>query len=336
MKQILQKIITHKKLFLTVALLFLVYLFLYLVPGFYSLRFTVGLLFPVIFLCRFLKLDRGLSSSLIALGVTVLFFTPLLPWSYTVLVGEREIRETVDGRVSDISDPELKVREIMNWEKINMTNMYKKSRLFLGLPAIWFRDHENPSRIFFYKRGSCAEYVTLFVKMAEFAEIESRCVYNPAEDHWWAEVIIGSSRMPVDPSENKFINPATYENERGIQMSYVYVIENGKVVDVTNQYTETGRLIVRVVADNEPVAGAEITVKSRFLMEKYPHLYNYARRIVSRGRQRFLTDENGEHVFNLGGNNYTIIAEFGGYEVENNIALEENENNLVIMPLGNV
>lgn len=339
MKQILQKITAHKKFFI-VILFFLVYLFLYLVPGFYSIRFTVGVIFPVIFVCMSLKLKYVLSSFLsvflIVLVIIVLVFTSLIPLSYTVLVGDRETHETVDGLVSDISDPELKVREIMKWEKTNIINMYKKNRVFLGLPSIWHRNMENPSWIFFYKRGCCAEYATLFVKMAELAGIEGRCVYNPSEDHRWAEVNISDSPVPVDPSGNRFIDPASYENERGIQMSYVYVLENGKVVDVTSQYTEIGRLIVRVVDDNEPVSGAEITVKSRFLMEKYPNMYDYALRIVPRDKQIFSTDENGECIFNLGGNPYMIIAELEGHEVENNIILEENENNLVIMSFGSM
>ncbi len=329
-------VIANKKLLIVVSF-FLIYLFLYLVPGPYSLRFTVGLLFPVIILCASLDLKHVLPSFLsavpIVLVIIVLVFTHLIPLSYTVLVKDAEIRETVNKLVCDISDPELKVREIMNWEKINITNMYRKSPIFLGLPSIWFRDMENPSWIFFYKRGCCAEYATLFVKMVEFADTEGRCVYNPAEDHRWAEVTIGGSWVQVDPSENKFINPASYENVRGIQMSYVYVIENVKVVDVTGQYTDTGRLIVRVMDDNELVAGVEVTVKSRFLMEKYPNIYDYARRIVPKDKQIFSTDKNGECIFNLGGNNYTIVAEFGGHKVENNITLEENKDNPITIYL---
>lgn len=344
---ILRKITTHKKLFFTIVLFFLVYLFLYLVPGLYSLRFTVGLFFPVIFLCMSLKLKHILSSFLsvflIVLVIIVLVFTPLIPLSYTVLVGDREIHETVDGLVSEISDPELKVREIMNWEINNMVGMYGDEPDFGGFyfisefPFTWIRDQNNPSWIFFYTRGMCQEFAVLFVKMAEFAEIVSRLVYNPAEDHEWVEVLIDDNWIHVDPSNNYYNQQGVYENGWGKQLSYVYTIDSeGEIIDITSRYTGTGRLIVRVVTDNEPVAGAEITVKSRFLMEKYPHMYNSARAIVPRKRQNFLTDENGEHVFNLGCNNYTIIAEFEGYEVEKNIALEENENNLVIMSLGNM
>jgi len=266
--------------------------------------------------------------------VILIFFTTFVPETYVALVGDVEIRNTVKEIVAGISDPELKVRQIMGWEinSNNMTNMYEsQSNFILSIPLFWYRDTENPSWIFFYKRGNCAEYATLFVKMAEFAGIQGRCVYNLAEDHSWAEVIIDNMWVPVNPSANKFINPTTYENERGIQMSYVYVIENGKVVDVTSQYTATGRLIIHVLKDNQSVAGAKITVKSRFLMERDPARYDSPRNIVPEDEQIFSTDENGECVFNLGGNNYTVTAEFDTYKVENNITIEENKDNPLIM-----
>lgn len=333
------KILGNKKLMIIISF-FLLYFFLLLIPRYYALRFTIAMLSPFVAFTvyTFLKIIR-LRCSLLKnallhfLGclptlmvILLVFFTPLIPATYVIFVGDAEIRSTVEEMVANISDSELRVRRIMDWEINNLTNMYgKESNFILDIPMIWERV-DDPSWIFFYKRGNCGEYATLFVKMAEFAGVQSRCVYNPAEDHRWAQVFIDNTWVPIDPSANTFINPENYENERDIPMSYVYVVENDKVVDITSQYTATGRLIVRVLDDNQPRVGAKITVESRLLMERLNN-YDSPRSIVPEDKQMFITNENGEYVFNLGGNNYTVTAEFGAYKVENNITVEENRDN---------
>lgn len=315
------------------VLLVLVYFLFFSVPGPYSLRFSFAILFPFVFLTLIVgRKSKILMATICTLVLVILLFTSIIPQSYTVLVGDSEIGNTVNELVRGLSSPEQKVKEIMRWEGLNITNMYTKSNLVLGLPIIWERDTDNPSWIFFYKRGSCGEYATLFVKMAELAGINSRKVFNPAEDHSWAEVYLNGSWVQVDPSNNEFINPADYEKERGFGMSYVYTIENGEVVELTSQYTGTAVLTVRVVKDNEPVQGVEITVKSRCLMEKYPSLYQKALPVVPRETKIFSTNENGVCIFNLGGNDYTIVAE--NYGVEKNTTLQENTNDLLTMFVG--
>lgn len=319
---------TRKKLFIAVPLL-LIYLVLYFVPCSYSIRVVEVVLLSEMLFLFYLVLRMGiLGKFLLGVlgGVLIALFVLLAPWSYSIFVGEDEIRNTVEEIVAGESDPELKVIWILNWEKQNMTDMQNKSKFIFDFPFIWIRNSNDPSWIFFYKRGRCEEYTVLFIKMAEFADIQSRHVHNPAEDHAWAEVWIDNSWKHVDPSNNLFDDPGVYENGWGKQLSYVYTIDNeGKIHDITSRYTGTGRLIIHVVNDNGPVVGAEVIVKSKFLMENDPD-YDKPRKIVPSFRRIFLTDENGECIFNLGGNNYTIAAELGGYRAENeNVGLNEGD-----------
>ncbi len=277
----------------------------------------------------FMRLGGLPQSTLIVLlvGIIVLvsvsiIFTPLIPCAYTVLVGEREIQSTVDDLIADTTDPGVKIRRIMDWEVSNMINMYTAESNFIsGLPVIWHRNSENPSWVFFYKRGNCGEYATLFVKMAEIAGLEARKVYNYAEDHVWAEVGIGEEWMSVDSSVNMYINPENFENERGIQMSYVYTIEGGELVDITSRYTETGTLVIRATEDNVPVPGAEVTIKSKSLMG-HSNRYPGARSIVPSGLTSFTTGTDGSFTLDLGNNDYDIVVEYGGETINNPVTIE--------------
>lgn len=319
-----------KKLVISL-LIFLFYLFLFFTSGFYSIRFTVGFLFMFFVPVLFLKSSKRLyylSTTCFLIALFLLLFTPFVPWSYTVFVRDAEICSTVNELVSGLPDLE-KVKKIMEWEKSNITGMYKKPNLILGIPSVWYRD-KNPSWIFFYKHGNCEEFAILFVKMTKLAGMQSRRICNPAEDHNWAEVFIDNSWISIDPSNNRFINPKNYENERGIQMSYIYALENSQVIDITHRYTNVGKLILQVFCENRPVIGAKVAIKSRALMEKDPY-YKSPREIVEKDEQIFLTDTNGIFVIELGGNDYSVTVEFDNYKVEKCITINENKNNFLVL-----
>jgi hypothetical protein len=338
--------IAHRKFLFAVPFL-LIYLVLYFAPWTYSFRFGVGLFFPFIILVVLVLLKivhqpyslmkRVYLSVLLSIIVfSLLFFVLILilPYSYTMLVQDAEIRGTVNKMTAGLPDQELKVREIIDWEKKNIIGMYGDEPDFGGFyfisefPFIWIRNSDDPSWIFFYERGMCKEYAVLFEKMAGFAGVQSRQIYNPAEDHEWVEVWIDNSWKHVDPSENIFDNPGVYENVWGKQLSYVYTFDNeGNEVDVTNRYTRTGKLIVHVEKDGLLIENVKIVVKSRFLMENYPWKYNSPR--VAKENN---TDQSGTCMFNLGGNNYTIEAELDGFRDERIINLkEDDETNITLI-----
>jgi len=264
--------------------------------------------------------------------ILIAFSLPLL---YVYYMGGREIHDISLKIAADESEPELIVKGIMGWENRNIRTIYQLPHFsFAGMKLYIMPDHPyiyprilDPRWIMFFKRGACGEDATLFVEMARVAGIRARTVYNPGEDHAWVEVLIDNSWVHVDPSWGYFDDPGVYERENeggwGKQLSYVYAIdENGEEQDVTNRYTETGRLTVRVERDGKPVRGAKVLVKSRFLMEKGATGYSTSRLAASSE-----TDENGICSFNLGGNNYDIAAESGaiiGYRTElENVLLEE-------------
>lgn len=264
--------------------------------------------------------------SLVILGS---FFAPHF---FIQTLGNAEIHEVASRIANDNADWESKVNETM--EQVNQsikTSIYLKTQFspFPGsnlhitpnYPYVYDRVL-NPSWIMFFKSGACGEHGILFVEIARHAGVRARLVLNPGEDHAWAEVFIDNSWIPVDPTQNKFINPENYENERGKQMSYVYATEGDEVTDVTSKYTSTGRLVVRVEQNGGLVKGADVIVKSRLLVDSGENGYGAPQLAISSK-----TDENGTCVLELGGNNYQIIAEDGNYRaVKENIGLTEGDN----------
>lgn len=178
------------------------------------------------------------------------------------------------------------------------------------------------------KRGGCEEHSTLFAEMAQSVGIQSRVIYNFAEDHMWSEVLINESWIHFDPMlsiEKRFNNTDFYElsrNEGGWekQLSHMFFIDqNSKEQDITSRYTDTGRLTVLVEKDGVPVENAKVSVKSRFLMENSP---KYHEPLFCLEKN---TNASGLSTFDFGGNNYTVVAEYGSYRDEIIVTLKEND-----------
>ena len=151
--------------------------------------------------------------------------------------------------------------------------------------------------------------------------------------------MINGSWIHFDPllaPEKRFNDTGFYERSKdeggwGKQISYVIFIDlDGRQHNITHRYTDTGKLIVRVEKDKRPVENTKVIIKSRFLMETNPK-YNNPLFCFDK-----YTNESGLYTFDLGGNNYTVVAELGkviGYRDEVNVTLKENDDASVTLYL---
>lgn len=103
---------------------------------------------------------------------------------------------------------------------------------------------------------------------------------------------------------------------------------NGTVSDVTRKYTDTGHLVVKVERDRTPIENVKVIVKSRFLMENLPESYKEPQFVVED-----YTSSNGSRVFDLGANNYTVVAQIANERAESNVSLLENTSQTVVLHL---
>lgn len=270
------------------------------------------------------------------------FFCGPYVWvsAYSTFFGQRDIANTTREIASNATDPVIVLNRIANWLNANITYDAHAVYSYPILPFLLFRKvPPDPAWTMTVRRGACEEEAVLFSEMARSAGIEARTVYNPAEDHVWCEVLINGSWTPFDPGlpeDERLNNPGFYErpepNGWGKELSYVYFIgPDGKENDITKTYTGTGRLIVKVEKDGQPVQDARVLVESRFLMEKYPSFYSQPQFCLENH-----TDNSGSCTFDLGGNNYTVVAELGtlfGHRNQINTSLKENSEMSVTLSL---
>ena len=323
-------------LLLSVVVLFLVFIAFPWLFTQYSVLLGVAVPFSIISFLTVLALLRRISKLFVVFSILILsmisysslWFAPL---SYANLFGGREIEKIASGVAANGSNTELIARSITSWTHYNITDAGEHGfgESYFGLflipkPPYTWRRSTNPSEIIFYKYGRCEEYANLFVGLTKSVGIRSRVVCDPGEDHVWAEVLIENRWVQADPSNSIFDDPGYYERENGMkkQISYVYAInEQGTHLDVTNEYTNTGRLTVLATKDNEPVEGATVIVNSKFLWQQNPEIYNGPHHVTEAK-----TANSGICIFDLGGNDYLIRAELNGFWNEENVTVRENDN----------
>jgi len=289
----------------------------------------LSIILPLSILALLNFISRARTAPVLALLILIASTSPyIIPNSYTTFYGEGKVRDIAKEIASGKSDNESIVRGIMDWQRKNMTNSYGvEVKNFLGLnissdPPYVLKESGTAAEIIFYKYGACAQYSILFAALARIENIDTRIVHNPGEDHVWAEVRLDNNWVHVDPSNNIFNDSGVYERSK--QLSYVYAeYENGDIENITDRYTGTGRLVVHVFKNGEPAKNAEVVVKSRFLMENVGGMYKEPREVMLSGHE---TDGNGLCVFNLGGNNYNVIAisELDGSRDEKIVSVREN------------
>jgi hypothetical protein len=235
-------------------------------------------------------------------------------WFYVEsrLFGEDQIQRISAEIVANQTDPIKSLNKLADWVT-DQNNIHYDAHLiyFYPIPPFWLFRIPDPAYIMVTRRGGCGETAILFNAMANSVGITTRMVHNPGEDHAWCEVFVNGSWLHFDPGlseEYRFNDPHFYErssNGWGKPLSHVYALDsNGTEMDVTNKYTDTGKLSVFVVIDDLPIENAKVTIKSRSLMDNFG--YSEPGYCMEK-----YTNSSGLCEFDLGGNNYTIIAESG-------------------------
>jgi len=242
-----------------------------------------------------------------------------------------DIRNTAQAITINESTNEMKVMAILNWEKENIDGVYRK-RFVPRFPFIVISRTGNPSWVYFSKYGTCGDFAVLFSEMATAVGIENRKVFCTGEDHEWVEVNINGSWKNADAAiaAKVVYNDTEFYERNWSQMSRVYYIDpdTKEEIDITNRYTDTGELIVRVNKDSESMRNVVVIVKSMYKCgnEQDPQEVIKAN-----------PNSNGTCVFNFGCNNYTVIAYEDvfagllGFKDEKIVRLEENSREEVIL-----
>jgi hypothetical protein len=290
------------------------------------------------------RIKLAVAILMVAILVFAVSYGPYVWVSvYSALFGQRDIVSTAKEIASNETDPVVALNQIANWLNSHIT-YDPRGFYFFPMPPFLLsrRVPAQATWTMTVRRGACEEEAVLCTEMARSVGIQARTVYNSAEDHTWCEILINGSWTQFDPglSEDKrFNNPGFYErpepNGWGKQLSYVYFIgPDGKKNDISKTYTGTGGLTVQVEKDGQPVENARVVIESRFLMENYPSSYSQPQFCLENH-----TDSRGLCAFDLGGNNYTVIAELGtilGYRNETIISLKENSETSVTLALANL
>lgn len=168
-----------------------------------------------------------------------------------------------------------------------------------------------PELVFITGKGDCLGLSNVFVLMANSIGLPSRIVGTRGERHYWVEFFSDGQWLNIDPftdnNGNSIGNLHYYDNwdsPFGKRFSYVYYeTGDGHEQELTRKYTETGRLIVKTAEGSLPVS-LRILVKSHHLIELDPN--HYKSPDIS-----FYEITNGSGILDkdLGGNNYTVVAE---------------------------
>jgi hypothetical protein len=205
---------------------------------------------------------------------------------------------------------------VVLWESLNLRNIFNTS-------AFCYRPDtaQHPLWSFISRCGACDEYSTLFSRMMGCLGIESRMARDPAENHNWAEVLVGGEWLVVDPVANLVgIDAGAYENELGSNISYVVGrYNNGTEVDLTLRYTNTGRLVISIT-DYDAAASYGIFISAIHGADERPT------------NAKCEINSSGSCSVALGGNSYAVGAvKYGILPLfdERRVELKEGETAIV-------
>lgn len=256
----------------------------------------------------------------------------LWPPVYSFFNGDKITQEVMSQIGYNITDPNELALRIHKWEHQNFYSPYPQNEKIKKLPfgerllAIFgfWRNKEGKIRVFrsfslvgqgsvppqwvlYSKLANCGEYAKTFVYLMNKYDIKARIVQAPGEDHTWAEYYVGKYKIIFDPSnpENPIIvNPQVFGKMKNFSYVEAYELNNPeKREDVSDEYIKRGTLIVRVFRNGKPVSGAQIEIKSTYLMMKHPNIYNTPKLVTSN-----TTNENGVAGFKLGEKEYVITS----------------------------
>jgi len=235
-----------------------------------------------------------------------------VPQIFNIFYGERIINQTLDNITGNLTDADSIARSIMKWEKEYFYNPYplwnpNSTLQKVGIYNIngsykWFVRDAPVSWIIFSRLANCEEYANVFVYLMNKKGIESRIVHTVGEDHTWAEYYSDGYKIAADPSQNKVLDKKKFA--KGKNWSYIEsinIFNTSDRKDVSEEYIERGKLNIYVTYQNNPIEGANVAIKSPYLMKVYPERYRKPKDVLSN-----ITDKNGKVSFKLGGKEYIV------------------------------
>ena len=156
-------------------------------------------------------------------------------------------------------------------------------------------------KYYFIGVGACEEMTFIEKHILEKAGLQCRIVNFPGEDHVFIEVLINNTWMVSDPGYKDFHLTTRKERAKARlkefgAISYVYTVDDGGFIELTDKYVPTDTIIIKVLKNNEPIANAQVTLKHQFKNheQSLPTLY---------------TNTQGEVIIKLGALNYNQKAQ---------------------------
>ena len=234
---------------------------------------------------------------LIFLGILVISILFVFSWQF--FWAHKEIERIAFEETKNITGDKEKALALVGW--------FHKYNISFG--STFFH---IPEMVYFTKVGDCIDFSNIFVQMSNSIGIPARRVGTDGERHFWVEIFSENRWVNIDPftnSEISYDNPKFYsdfwkDGDFNKRLSYVFW-EDGTGIrhDLTEKYVETGRLVIKITDNSNPIE-TRIILKSHHLMEAKPDENREPSFSLSEK-----TDSSGIFDKNLGPNNYTIIAE---------------------------
>jgi len=250
------------------------------------LSYTVFLLIPVSMTCLYFKgkvsEDRLLSKKIAAFSLA---FVILMPYTVVFLGVNSNLSvvraaQSETERIEFVSDYVCAVTTSF-WELKGFEKQY----------FILHRASSDFLKFLLVGVGSCGEMAHATKALFDNLDLESRVVSFAGEDHMFVEVKLNGTWAVVDPGYQ--LNLVTRE-ERGSRrlkelggLSYVVAYTSHGLIELTQYYVKTDRIVIRVMDDGEPIANARIVLRHTFMGNEI-------------SLPEFRSDANGTIELNLG------------------------------------
>ena len=152
--------------------------------------------------------------------------------------GTIEMYREISRRLSDTSLIEQLQKDFNGKQTLHHLLKWVHTRLIFDKGQI--DRHNDPLNIIEYGRGQCREFSILFMAACLVNGHRARLILDMS-DHAWVEVWIPKENrwIHVDPSEKRIDDPLMYERDWKKKLKEVYAFENGRLLDVTDNYRLT-------------------------------------------------------------------------------------------------
>jgi hypothetical protein len=243
------------------------------------------------------------------------------------------VRTITKGKTTDYE----KISSVLEWfdpENNNIYNSYTLTHsrdpyfivddtyiiLALRPPFICVRCYEevNPKWLLTSQCGACGEYSRLFTIMVDALGYDVRRVHAEGEDHIWDEVKIDDEWIPVDPTNVSRSNGGDgweyygfFEHKEGnASLIWAEYLHNDTISDLTSLYTNLTNITLHCVdANNNSLPNVTISIISHNLKRDPYH------ETFIENKPKPMTNDSGYCLFQIGGGNYTLLAESNNHKV---------------------